>query len=145
MKLIVAIVRPEKFETVRAALCKQEIYLMSVSQVTGYGREDEIALTYRGAQFVSHRPKLRIEIAVNDALADAAVDAILHAATTGESGQVGDGKVFVMELDECVRVRDRERGPLATGTSVAPTFPAARSTGLPAAIAKRQTAMLPTR
>ena len=141
MKLIVAIVRPEKLETIQTALNKKGICLMSVSQVVGYGREEGIMQVYRSTKTYSRKSKLRLEIAVNDFQADDAVDAIVSAAATGHPGQVGDGKVFVMELDQCVRVRDRERGPYATGTSVAATFPASRSAELPEAIAKRQFAL----
>jgi nitrogen regulatory protein P-II 2 len=119
MKLVIAIVRSEKLDAVRTALHQQDVCVMSVSQVLGYGQESGLTEYYRGMKVESRRPKLRVEIAVNDGVADDVVASIAQSAATG---QVGDGKVFVMELEQCVRIRDRASGPWATGTP-APSGP----------------------
>src|SRR5438067_8676684 len=114
MKYIVAIIRPEKLEAVQAALNQHDVYLMTVSDVRGCGRQRGYTEVYRGTEFqVRLLPKLKLEIAVNDAFVEAAVEAIVHAARTPETGQVGDGKIFVLPLDDCVRIRTGERGPEA--------------------------------
>src|SRR5437899_2240212 len=116
MKMIVAIIRPEKLEDVQAALAKSDVYLMTVTDVRGCGRQRGFTEVYRGTEFqVRLLPKLKLEIAVNDAFVEAAVEAIVHAARTPETGQVGDGKIFVLPLDDCVRIRTGERGPEAIG------------------------------
>src|SRR5262245_52715547 len=142
MKLIVAIVRPEKLEAVRGALQEHSVWLMSVSQVVGYGNEPADTEIYRGNKVHVRRPKLRLEIAVDDGVAEAAVNAIVRTGATGGSGQVGDGKVFVMELQQCVRIRDGERGPAATGSAVADPDMPTRLTPPPAAARTRQSAVL---
>jgi nitrogen regulatory protein P-II 1 len=116
MKLIVAIIRPEKLEAVQAALAEHDVYLMTVSDVRGCGRQRGYTEVYRGTEFqVRLLPKLKLEIAVNDAFVQAAVEAIVHSGRTGDTGQVGDGKIFVMPLDDCVRIRTGERGSQAIG------------------------------
>lgn len=116
MKLIVAIIRPERLEAVQAALNERDIYLMTVSDVRGCGRQRGYTEVYRSTEIqVRLLPKLKLEIAVNEAFVDAAVEAIVHAARTPECGQIGDGKIFVMPLDDCVRIRTGERGSDAIG------------------------------
>ena len=116
MKLIVAIIRPEKLEAVQAALAENDVYLMTVTDVRGCGRQRGFTELYRGSEFdVRLLPKLKLEIAVNDAFVEAAVEAIVHAARTAETGQIGDGKIFVMPLDDCIRIRTGERGGPAIG------------------------------
>ncbi len=116
MKLIVAIIRPEKLEAVQAALNEQDVYLMTVSDVRGCGRQRGFTELYRGSEFdVRLLPKLKLEIAVNEAFVEAAVEAIIHAARTPETGQIGDGKIFVLPLDDCIRIRTGERGGPAIG------------------------------
>src|SRR5207302_7597149 len=93
MKMIVAIIRPEKLEDVQAALNERDVYLMTVSEVRGCGRQRGYAEMYRGTEYKTRLlPKLKIEIAVNDAFVDATMEAIVHAARAGTTGQVGDGK-----------------------------------------------------
>src|SRR5271168_5404730 len=105
MKLIVAIIRPEKLEAVQAALAERDVYLMTVSDVRGCGRQRGFTEVYRGTEFqVRLLPKLKLEIAVNDAFVEAAIEAIVHAARS-DTGQVGDGKIFVLPMDDCVRIR----------------------------------------
>lgn len=116
MKLIVAIIRPERLEAVQKALNEHDVYLMTVSDVRGCGRQRGYTEVYRSTEFqVRLLPKLKLEIAVNEAFVEAAVEAIVHAARTPEIGQVGDGKIFVLPLDDCVRIRTGERGTDAIG------------------------------
>ena len=116
MKLIVAIIRPERLEAVQAALNERDVYLMTVSDVRGCGRQRGYTEFYRGAEVqIRLLPKLKVEIAVNDSFVEATVEAIVHAARTPETGQIGDGKIFVLPLDDCVRIRTGERGGQAIG------------------------------
>src|SRR5579862_3029327 len=116
MKMIVAIVRPERLEAVQAALNESDVYLMTVSDVRGCGRQRGYTEVYRGSEFqVRLLPKLKLEIAVNDAFVEATVEAIVHAARTNETGRIGDGKIFVFPMDDCIRIRTGERGAAAIG------------------------------
>ena len=116
MKLIVAIIRPEQLEAVQNALNERDVYLMTVSDVRGCGRQRGYTEVYRGTEFrVRLLPKLKLEIGVNDAFVEVTVEAIVHAARTPETGQIGDGKIFVLPLDDCVRIRTGERGTEAIG------------------------------
>src|SRR6516164_538381 len=108
MKMIVAIIRPDKLEDVQTALAKSDVYLMTVSDVRGCGIQGGYTEVYRGTEFkVRLLPKLKLEIAVNDAFVDAA--------RAGDTGQIGDGKIFVLPLEDCVRIRTGERGGQAIG------------------------------
>ncbi|OWK35130.1 P-II family nitrogen regulator [Fimbriiglobus ruber] len=116
MKLIVAIIRPEKLEDVQQALAETDVYLMTVSDVRGCGRQRGYTEVYRGSEVqIRLLPKVKLEIAVNEAFVDATVEAIVHAARTGDTGNIGDGKIFVLGLDDAVRIRTGERGPDAIG------------------------------
>ncbi|HLW68972.1 MAG TPA: P-II family nitrogen regulator [Gemmataceae bacterium] len=116
MKLVVAIIRPERLEAVQKALAERDVYLMTVTDVRGCGRQGGYTEVYRGAEFkIRLIPKLKLEIAVNEAFVEAAIEAIVHAARTPETGQIGDGKIFVLPLDDCVRIRTGERGGEAIG------------------------------
>ena len=116
MKMIVAVIRPERLEAVQNALNQADVYLMTVSDVCGCGRQRGFTEVYRGTEFqVRLLPKLKLEIAVNDAFVEAAIEAIVHSARSGDTGQVGDGKIFVLSLDDCVRIRTGERGSVAIG------------------------------
>jgi len=110
MKLIIAIIRSNKLDQVREALVEKEIERITVSRVSGHGRQAKEEL-YRGKLIVPGlAPKIRIEIAVNDDFVDTAVDAILKSANGGGDGIVGDGKIFITPLEECIRIRTGERG-----------------------------------
>src|SRR3974390_3850503 len=101
MKLIVAIIRPEKLESVQTALNERDVYLMTVTEVRGCGRQRGYTEVYRGSEFqVRLLPKIKLEIAVNDAFVEAAVEAIVHAARTGDTRPIGEGKIFVMQMDD---------------------------------------------
>src|SRR5258708_28831783 len=116
MKIVMAIIRPEKLEAVQAALNEHDVYLMTVSDVRGCGRQRGYTEVYRGTEFqIRLLPKLKLEIAVNDAFVEAAVEPIVHAARLGETGQIGDGKIFVLPMEDCVRIRTGERGSAAIG------------------------------
>lgn len=107
MKLIVAIIKPFKLEEVRQALTDVGIFGMTVSEVKGFGRQSGHTEVYRGAEYtVQYVPKIRIEIAVNSDTEEAAVAAVIEAARTGK---IGDGKIFVLDLQSTVRVRTGER------------------------------------
>ncbi len=109
MKMIVAVIQPDKLEEVRQALVDVEITRVTVTRVTGHGRETDTSL-YRGQELVPDlHPKIRLEIAVNESFVDVAIQAILKAARHGQ-GLLGDGKIFVMPLEECIRIRTGERG-----------------------------------
>ena len=114
MKLITAIVRPEKLEAIREGLESYGVQGLTVSAASGYGRQRGYTEVYRGTEIqVRLLPKLKLEIAVNDAFVEATVEAVVHAARTPPTGQVGDGKIFVLPLDDCIRIRTGERGPEA--------------------------------
>jgi nitrogen regulatory protein PII len=111
MKLIIAIIKPFKLEEVKDALTAVGVEGMTVSEAKGFGRQKGHTEIYRGNEYtVDFLPKVRLEIAVSDQLAGAAVEAIAKAAKTGK---IGDGKIFVMGLDEAVRIRTDERGETA--------------------------------
>jgi len=111
MKLIVAVIKPFKLEEVKEALAEAGIEGMTVSEVKGFGRQKGHTEVYRGSEYtVDFLPKVKIEIAVTDDLAGKAVEAIVK---SGKTGKIGDGKVFVLSLDEVVRIRTDERGDAA--------------------------------
>ena len=106
MKLVVAIIKPFKLDEVRQALTAIGVHGMTVTEVKGYGRQKGHTEIYRGAEYVvNFLPKLRVEVAVDSALADKAVEAITSSARTG---QIGDGKVFVSPITNAVRIRTGE-------------------------------------
>ena len=116
MKMIVAIIRPERLEAVQQALNKRDVYLMTVSDVRGCGMQRGYTEVYRGTEVnVRLLPKVKLEIAVNEAFVEATVEAIVHSGRVGETGTIGDGKIFVLPMDDCVRIRTGERGPEAIG------------------------------
>ncbi len=116
MKLLIAIIRPEKLEDVQKALAERDVYLMTVSDVRGCGRQRGYTEVYRTTEVqIQLIPKLKLEIAVNEAFVEATVEAIVHAARTGDTGTIGDGKIFVLSLEDCVRIRTGERGSEAIG------------------------------
>jgi nitrogen regulatory protein P-II 2 len=106
MKLVIAIIKPFKLDDVRDALTHQGISGMTVTEVKGYGRQKGHTEIYRGSEYaVNFLPKLRVEVAVNDQEADGIATAIQTAAKTG---QIGDGKIFVMPIERAVRIRTGE-------------------------------------
>ncbi len=111
MKKIEAIVKPFKLDEVKEALHGIEIQGMTVTEVKGFGRQKGHTELYRGAEYVvDFLPKIKIEIAVSDEMVDKAVQAVVEAANTG---RIGDGKIFVLDIEQAVRIRTGERGPAA--------------------------------
>ena len=111
MKFIIAIIKPFKLEEVKTALSEIGIEGMTVSEVKGFGRQKGHTEIYRGSEYtVDFLPKVKIEIVVTDDIAEKAVNTIVKAAKTGK---IGDGKVFVVALEEAVRIRTDERGDAA--------------------------------
>lgn len=113
MKLIIAYIQPEKLPDVKQALYEAEVYKMSVTNALGCGQQMGFHETYRGVDIeVNLLKKVRIEIAVNDDFVQPTVDAIVKGARTGK---IGDGKIFVLDLGECIRIRTGETGGVAIG------------------------------
>jgi nitrogen regulatory protein P-II 2 len=108
MKYIIAIIKPHKLDDVRNALTGAGVQGMTAAEVKGFGRQKGQTEIYRGAEYaVSFLPKVKLEIAVDDAIADRVVDAIKESAHTG---RIGDGKIFVLELQSALRIRTGETG-----------------------------------
>ncbi|MEG9861748.1 MAG: P-II family nitrogen regulator [Parvularculales bacterium] len=108
MKLVIAIIKPFKLDEVRDALADIDVHGMTVSEVRGYGRQKGHTETYRGAEYtVTFLPKLKLEIAVDDSRLNDVLDTIQG---TVQTGQIGDGKIFILPIDEAVRVRTGEKG-----------------------------------
>ena len=111
MKMLKCIVRPNALEDVKEALSQLGVFGMTVSEVKGFGRQKGHKELYRGAEYnIDFTPKLMIEVVVNDDLTDKAVDAVRAAAQTGN---IGDGKIFIAGIDEVVRIRTGETGDAA--------------------------------
>ena len=111
MKLITAIIQPHGLDQVREALGELDVHGMTVTEVRGYGRQKGHTEMYRGAEYtIAYRPKIKIEIGVEDSRLEAVVDTIASAA---RSGKIGDGKIFVIELLSATRVRTGETGDTA--------------------------------
>jgi nitrogen regulatory protein P-II 2 len=113
MKLIIAIIQPFKLEEVKEELYKHDVNLITVSEVLGHGRQKGVTEVYRGAKETGNLlRKVRLEIAVNEDFVEPTIKAIMKGAKTGATG---DGKIFVLDLKECVRIRTEERGSSAIG------------------------------
>lgn len=113
MKLIIAIIQPDRLESVKQELYKQEVYLITVNEVLGHGRQMGVTEVYRGVKEMGNLlRKIRLEIAVNEDFVEKTISAVIKGAQTGETG---DGKIFVLDLVECVRIRTEERGGVAIG------------------------------
>jgi len=108
MKLVAAVIKPFKLEDVREALSALGIKGLTLTEVKGFGRQKGHTELYRGAEYVvDFLPKVKIEIAIEDSQLDAAIEAISKAANTGK---IGDGKIFVYQLEEAIRIRTGEKG-----------------------------------
>ena len=113
VKLIIAYIQPERLNAVKQALFAREIYKMSVTNALGCGQQGGYVHMYRGAtEEVTLHKKMRLAIGVNDDFIEKTIEAIVEGARTGD---IGDGKIFVLPMDECVRIRTGERGPAAIG------------------------------
>jgi nitrogen regulatory protein P-II 2 len=113
MKLIIAYIQPHKLSDVKQSLYKEEVFKMSVTNSLGCGQQKGYHESYRGVPIeVNLLKKIRLEIAVNDDFVERTIKAIIAGA---RSGQIGDGKIFVLDLPECIRIRTGERGHEAIG------------------------------
>ncbi len=113
MKLIIAYIQPHKLNEVKQSLYEKKIFKMSVTNSLGCGQQMGYTESFRGVDIeVNLLKKVRLEIAVNDDFEQVTIDAICDAAYSGE---IGDGKIFVLELKDCVRIRTREKGTAAIG------------------------------
>ena len=113
MKLIIAIIQPDKLEAVKDELYKQEVNLITASEVLGHGRQKGVTEIYRGTKETGNLlRKIRLEIAVNENFVEPTIKAIIKGAKTGE---IGDGKIFVLDLPQCIRIRTGETGGVAIG------------------------------
>ncbi len=109
MRKVQAIIKPFKLDEVKEALNEIGIQGMTVTEVKGFGRQKGHTELYRGAEYaVDFLPKIKVEVAVSDEMVDKTVEAIVQVANTG---QIGDGKIFVLRLEEAIRIRTGERGP----------------------------------
>ena len=113
MKLIIAYIQPERLNSVKQALYERQVYKMSVSNALGCGQQMGYQHLYRGAiEEVTLLKKVRLAIAVNDEFVQKTVEGIIEGARTGE---IGDGKIFILPMEECIRIRTGEKGPAAIG------------------------------
>ena len=113
MKLIIAIIQPSRLDDVKEQLYKTEVNLITVSEVLGHGRQKGVTEVYRGAREMGNLlRKIRLEIAVNEDFVEPTIRAIIKGAKTGETG---DGKIFVIDMKDCIRIRTEEHGDVAIG------------------------------
>ena len=113
MKYIIAVIRPHKLEDVKKELLKEEVHLMTITEVLGCGRQQGVTEVYRGVKEVDNLlRKVKIEIAVNEEYTEKTINAIIKGS---REGSVGDGKIFVLDLKDCIRIRTGEKGSEAIG------------------------------
>ena len=111
MKLIIAIIQPSKLEDVKAALSEVEVVRLTIMDCQGFGRQKGQTEVYRGKEIsVNLLRKVQLMIAVNDNFVEPTINAIIKGGRTGPTGEIGDGKIFVLPLDDCIRIRTGERG-----------------------------------
>jgi nitrogen regulatory protein P-II 2 len=111
MKLIIAIIQPSKLEDVKTALSEVEVVRLTIMDVQGFGRQKGQTEVYRGKEIsVNLLRKVQLMIAVNDHFVEPTISAIIKGGRTGPTGEIGDGKIFVLPLEDCIRIRTGERG-----------------------------------
>jgi nitrogen regulatory protein P-II 2 len=111
MKLIIAIIQPSRLEAVKAALTEVEVFRLTVMDAQGFGRQKGHTELYRGHEFsVNLLRKVELQIAVNEDFVEPTINAIIKGGRSGEKGEIGDGKIFVLPLEDCIRIRTGERG-----------------------------------
>ncbi|MCU0707615.1 MAG: P-II family nitrogen regulator [Pirellula sp.] len=114
MKLIIAIVQPNRLEAIKEALTEVEVFRLTVVDCLGFGRQKGQKSSLRSQDASVHLlRKIQMQIAVNDDFVEPTVQAILKGAKSTDSGQIGDGKIFVLPMEDCIRIRTGERGPEA--------------------------------
>ncbi len=116
MKYIIAIIQPERLQEVQRELYAEEVNLITASEVVGHGRQKGVTEIYRAYRESGNLlRKIKLEIAVNDNFVDRTIKAIIRGARSGENGEIGDGKIFVLPLEQCLRIRTGETGSVAIG------------------------------
>ncbi len=111
MKLIIAIIQPHRLEAIKQALADVEVFRLTVMDVQGFGRQRGQTEAYRGHEFsVNLLRKVQLMIGVNEEFLEPTIDAIVKGGRTGPTGEIGDGKIFVLPLEDCIRIRTGERG-----------------------------------
>ena len=111
MKLIIAIIQPHRLEAVKAALTEVEVFRLTVMDVQGFGRQKGHTEVYRGHEIaVNLLRKVQLQIAVNEEFVEPTINAIIKGGRSTQQGEIGDGKIFVLPLDDCIRIRTGERG-----------------------------------
>jgi nitrogen regulatory protein P-II 2 len=111
MKLIIAIIQPSRLEAVKAALSEVEVFRLTIMDVQGFGRQKGHAEVFRGHEVaVNLLRKVQLQIAVNEEFVEPTITAIIKGGRTGKTGEIGDGKIFVLPLEDCIRIRTGERG-----------------------------------
>ena len=114
MKMIIAIIQPSKVEAVKEALSKVEVFRLTMIDCRGFGRQKGHTEVYRGHELtVNLLNKVQLQVAVNEDFVESTVNAIMEAGRTGPEGRIGDGKIFIVPLEDCIRIRTGERGPEA--------------------------------
>ncbi|MFO0035861.1 MAG: P-II family nitrogen regulator [Planctomycetota bacterium] len=114
MKLIIAIIQPQALESVKAALTDVEVFRLTIMDCQGFGRQKGRSENFEKDDFAPHlRRKVQLQIAVNEAFVEPTIAAIIKGGRSGEKGEIGDGKICVLPLDDCIRIRTGERGPEA--------------------------------
>jgi len=111
MKLIIAIIQPSRLEAVKSALSEVEVFRLTIMDVQGFGRQKGHAEVFRGHEVaVNLLRKVQLQIAVNEEFVEPTINAIIQGGRTGKTGEIGDGKIFVLPLEDCIRIRTGERG-----------------------------------
>ena len=111
MKLIIAIIQPNRLEAVKTALTEVEVFRLTIMDCQGFGRQKGHTEVYRGHELaVNLLRKVQLQIAVNDEFVEPTINAIVQGGRSGDQGEIGDGKIFVLPMDDCVRIRTGERG-----------------------------------
>jgi nitrogen regulatory protein P-II 1 len=114
VKLIIAIIQPANLESVKAALTDVEVFRLTIMDCQGFGRQRGKSDSYGSDDFTANlRRKVQLQIAVNEQFVEPTINAIIKGGRTGQKGEIGDGKIFVLPLDDCIRIRTGERGPEA--------------------------------
>ena len=111
MKLVIGIIQPNRLEAVKSALADVEVFRLTVMDVQGFGRQRGHTEAYRGHEFtVNLVRKVQLMIAVNEEFLEPTIDAVIKGGRTGTAGEIGDGKIFVLPMEDCIRIRTGERG-----------------------------------
>jgi nitrogen regulatory protein P-II 1 len=111
MKLIIAIIQPSRLEAVKTALTEVEVFRLTLMDCQGFGRQKGHTEVYRGHELaVNLLRKVQLQIAVNEEFVEPTINAIVQGGRSGDQGEIGDGKIFVLPMDDCVRIRTGERG-----------------------------------